>query len=88
VDDGQLHDGDIFYFILGSPAKHLLDVVCNLYKPMLGEAPLQPRLHASTVPLQPYAGDLLSGGGFEFGFFRDLDVIGSFVEGLVVSLLL
>jgi hypothetical protein len=66
----------------------LLDIVYNLYKPTLSEAPTQPRFHASATPLQPYAGNLLSGGGFGFGSFRDLVVIGSFVKGLVVSLLL
>jgi hypothetical protein len=79
---------DIFYFILGSPVMYLLDVVYNLYKLMLSEAPPQSRLQASATPLQLYTGDLLSSGGFGFGFFRDIDVFDSFVKGLVVSFLL
>jgi hypothetical protein len=87
VDDAFLHAGDSFYHIHGSPAKYILHVIQDLYKPTLGEALPHLGLHASTTPLQPFVGDLPVGGSFGFVSFLDLDVVGHFVKGLSVRML-
>jgi hypothetical protein len=61
----------------------LLDVAFKFLKPTLREAPPQLWLQVSETPLQPSANDLFYGG--ELGF---VDVIGSFLKGLLVRMLL
>lgn len=88
VDDDLLPDGDSFYHTLGSPVKYLLDIIHNHFKPTLDEALPHLRLQAYATLLQPSADDLLFGGGFGFVTFKNLNVIGHFVKGLVVRMLL
>jgi hypothetical protein len=65
--------GDFSNFICGSPTMYLLDTALKLLKPTFCEAPPL-RLHASQVPLQPFADDPFPGGVFGFVSLRDLDV--------------
>lgn len=87
-DGDLLHDGDRSKLILGMPVKLLPDVVFNHIKPSLVEALPHLWLQASAMPLQPIAGDLLSGGFPGSVSSRDLVVIGFFLKGLVVRMLL
>jgi hypothetical protein len=87
-DDDLLLDDDFFYEIHSSPTMLHHDVVHKLIKPRPGEALPQPWLHASVMPLQPAAGDLHLGGSSGFVSFKDFNVIGSFVKGLLVRMLL
>jgi hypothetical protein len=65
----------------------LHDAAINHFKHTHGEVlPHWPQ--AFVMPLEATAGELHIGVSFGFESSRDLDVIGSFVKGLVVSLLL
>jgi hypothetical protein len=62
------------------------DVILNQLKPSLGKAP-PPWLQPLATTLQPTVGDLLSYVVCVVSF-RDLVVIGHFVKGLLVTMLL
>ncbi|CAN6299655.1 unnamed protein product [Urochloa humidicola] len=80
--------GDVSNHIFGSSVMLCHDFVLIHLKPSHSEAPPH-RPHASVTPLEAIAGDLLDVvvGGSMLSF-RDLDVIGFFFRGLLVSLLL